>query len=397
VEKKAIDRRRFVRSAWDLCGVLSLGTAYSSVVSSAPLIPTASLKNIGPLGDPNPIGLRLPQGFVGREVARSGHRVRRADGKKLDYKWHTFPDGGACFKTEDGGWIYTSNSEVQLPGGGGAGAIRFNGNGDVVDAYSILQGTSWNCAGGPTPWGTWLSCEEVESGYVYECDVTGKNPAQKLPALGRFVHEAVAVDDERQQLYLTEDRDDGRFYRFTAAGRLSDGRLDLSQGLLEAARVEGNRVSWVQIPNPTPELFQTPTRHQVPSSTPFRGGEGIWYHEGVVYFTTKGDNRVWMYDVNENLISIKYDYQTAEDPQLKGVDNITVTPDGHVLVAEDGGNMQIVILGPYGDIYPLVQVVDQDHSEITGPALSPNGQRLYFSSQRGHHLGLTYEMTGRFY
>lgn len=395
--KKAFDRRHFVRSAWDAFGLLSLGSAYTSVASCAPLIPTSALKNIGPLGDPNPAGLRLPKGFIGRELARSGHRVRQADGSKLDYRWHAFPDGGACFKTEDGGWIYTSNSEVQIPGGGGAGAIRFDSRGQVVDAYSILKGTTMNCAGGPTPWGTWLSCEEIEGGYVYECDVFGSSMGKRVPALGRFVHEAVTVDYERNQIYLTEDREDGRFYRFTSPGKLKDGRLDLSNGLLEVAKVEGDRVSWCAVPHPTPELFQTPTRHQVPESTPFNGGEGIWYHDHIVYFTTKGDNRVWMFYVKEQRIALKYDYQTSADSCLKGVDNITVTPDGHVLVAEDGGDMQIVILGPAGDIYPIVQVVDQNSSEITGPALSPLGQRLYFSSQRGHGLGLTYEVVGNFF
>ena len=394
MEKKALDRLHFVRTGWELFGLLSLGSAYSSVASCAPLIPTSALKGIGPLGDPNPAGLRLPSGFVGREIARSGHRVRRADGSKIDYRWHTFPDGGACFKTDDGGWIYVSNSEVQVPGAGGAGAIRFDAQGQVVDAYSILQGTTCNCAGGPTPWGTWLSCEEIESGYVFECDIYGKKAAEKIPALGRFVHEAVAVDDERQHIYLTEDRKDGCFYRFTSAGRLEDGRLDLSQGRLEVARVEGGSVSWLEVPNPTPGLMDTPTRHQVPGSTPFKGGEGIWYHDQTVYFTTKGDNRVWTYDVIRQRLSLRYDYQTAPDRMLSGVDNITVTPDGHVLVAEDGDDMQIVILGPHGDIYPLVQVVGQDHSEITGPALSPHGQRLYFSSQRGNHRGITYEVTG---
>jgi secreted PhoX family phosphatase len=81
---------------------------------------------------------------------------------------------------------------------------------------------------------------------------------------------------------------------------------------------------------------------------------------------------------------------------LKGVDNVMVTADGHILVAEDGGDMQIVILGPGGEIYPLVQVVGQDSSEITGPAINHLGNRLYFSSQRGDGFGITYEVSGNF-
>lgn len=390
------DRRRFLKNSFDTLGVLCLGSTYTSMISCSPFIETSSLKNIGPLGQPDACGLRLPQGFTGRELARAGHRVKRADGSKTDYRWHTFPDGGASFKVEDGGWIYVSNSEVQLPGMGGVGAIRFDSSGNVQDSYSILSGTTWNCAGGATPWDTWLSCEEIENGYVYECDVFGKIPGKKALGLGRFVHEAATVDYERRQIYLTEDREDGRFYRFTSDSIDENGRMDLDLGVLEAACVRGNKVSWFKVPNPNPERFTTATRYQVPESTPFNGGEGAWFHEGVVYFTTKGDNRVWAYDVVAQTISVRYDYQTAKSPILKGVDNVTVTSDGHILVAEDGGDMQLVILGPAGDIYPLVQVVGQDSSEITGPAINHLGNRLYFSSQRGNNLGITFEIAGNF-
>jgi secreted PhoX family phosphatase len=114
----------------------------------------------------------------------------------------------------------------------------------------------------------------------------------------------------------------------------------------------------------------------VPDSTPFRGGEGIWYHAGVVYFTTKGDNRVWAYDVKKASLSVFYDASTISEPILTGVDNVTVSPAGDVLVAEDGGDMQVVALLPDGTARPIVQVVGHEGSEITGPALSPNGDRL---------------------
>ncbi len=393
---KPFDRRRFLKNGMESLGVLCLGSTYSSMVSCAPFLQASNLKNLGPLGEPDENGLRLAQGFTGRELARSGHRVKRADGSKIDYRWHQFPDGGATFKTDDGGWIYVSNSEVQVPGCGGAGAIRFDQNGCVVDAYSILSGTTWNCAGGPTPWGTWLSCEEIENGYVYECDIYGNLEGKKVPGLGRFVHEAATIDFERRQVYLTEDREDGRFYRFTSEPGDSSGPMDLNNGILEVACVKGNKVTWLPVPNPTPGILSTATRYQVPESSPFNGGEGAWYHEGVVFFTTKGDNRVWAYDVTLETLSVRYDYLTAKTPMLKGVDNVMVTADGHILVAEDGGDMQIVILGPGGEIYPLVQVVGQDKSEITGPAINHLGNRLYFSSQRGNGMGITYEVAGNF-
>ena len=114
-----------------------------------------------------------------------------------------------------------------------------------------------------------------------------------------------------------------------------------------------------------------------------RRGEGIAWADGLVYFTTKGDNRVWRLDTRTQQIDVLYDFMSATTPHLQGVDNVTITAAGDVLVAEDGGDMQIVLLGPDGLVLPVVQVTGQDKSEICGPAFDPAFQRLYFSSQTG--------------
>lgn len=396
-----VSRRRLLQRGSAGVAALAIGPSLLSI--SQPLA-AQTLAQVGDLLPPDRNGVRLPAGFSSRILASAGLKVRKSLLSTTGYAWHMYPDGGATFAAPDGGWVYVSNSETISVLGGGASAIRFNANGSVHSAYRILGGTNVNCAGGPTPWGTWLSCEEVDFGRVFECDPFGQQPAIARPALGHFKHEAVAVDPVNGLLYLTEDESDGRFYRFVPAGYDNLGRLNLAAGVLQVAAVdELGFVQWIDVPNPRPNLLQTPTRKQVAASSVFRGGEGIWYSNGLIHFTTKGDNRVWRLDTANDHLSVIYDAATAENPILTGVDNLTVSSGGDILVAEDGGDMQIVVIDQQGNMAPLLQVTGQSGSEITGPAFSPDGSRLYFSSQRGcvifggsNGFGITYEITGPF-
>lgn len=347
------------------------------------------------LAGPDANGVRLPPGFTSRIVARSGEPPAAG----AAYRWPASPDGGACFPAPDGGWIYVCNSE--LPDAqGGASALRFDARGTVVDAYPILRGTSLNCAGGVTPWGTWLSCEEFPRGRVWECDPSGRTAAIVRPALGVFSHEAVAVDPTEGRLYLTEDTPTGRLYRFTPAARSGD-RLDLSAGLLEVAELRPGDpapVRWHPVRDPS--AARVATWRQVRRSTRFAGGEGIAWGNGRIYFATKYDNTVWAYEPKTQTMRIIYDDDRYADPVLTGVDNVVVAPSGDVIVAEDGGDMQLVAITAAGDVHPIAQVVSHTGSEITGPAFDPSGTRLYFSSQRGPDgllsQGITFEITGPF-
>ncbi|MET9844623.1 alkaline phosphatase PhoX [Streptomyces ossamyceticus] len=383
-----MERRTLLRAA--VLGGTSTafdGTLWRGAAYAAPAQPGAG--PYGALGAPDAGGLRLPGGFTSRVVARSGQRV-----PGTSYTWHNAPDGGACYP-DGSGWIYVSNSEISPSGG--ASALRFSSTGTVTSAYRILSGTRTNCAGGRTPWNTWLSCEEVDRGYVYETDPWGVKAAVRRDAMGRFKHEAAAADPTRGVVYLTEDVTDGCFYRFrpTTWGDLSSGTLEV----MVAGTATSGPVTWARVPDPS---GATATRNQVSGAKRFNGGEGCYYADDTCWFTTKGDNRVWQYDAAAQTIELAYDDSlvTGGNAPLTGVDNVTGTASGDLFVAEDGGNMEICVITPDDIVAPFLRVDGQSASEITGPAFSPDGRRLYFSSQRGtsgsSSGGITYEVTGPF-
>jgi secreted PhoX family phosphatase len=379
---RRLGRRAFLVSG--AAGAAVIGAACSPAPPPPP-ISRGGDGPYGPLGAADANGIQLPAGFTAREVARGDATVAGTS-----YVWHKFSDGGACFATGDGGWIYVSNSEAFV--GGGASALRFSSSGTVTSAYRILSGTVANCAGGATPWGTWLSGEEHPFGRIWECSPTGASAAVPRPAMGVFQHEAAAVDPTLKKIYLTEDQPDGRLYRFSPFTW-----QNLSAGFLEVAVVAADgSVTWAAISDPGGT--SAPTRQQVPSSRAFNGGEGIVWNRGMVFFATKGDDKVWAYNTNTSKLTVHYDGRAQASLPLHGVDNIGTSPFNELLVCEDHGNMEIVVLGTDGSSAPLVRVLGQDDSELAGVAFNPAGTRLYFASQRGGPAkrGVVYEVTGPF-
>jgi uncharacterized protein len=345
-----------------------------------------------------------PAEFELRCIARAGLNPVSGAINPGGFVWHVNPDGGAVYPAADGGWVYVSNSETTP---GGVGAIRFNASGEITDAYRILDGTRNNCAGGATPWGTWLSCEETSGGFVYECDPFGSaSSAVQKPALGAFPHEAAAIDPRNHVCYLTEDGGAQRFRRFVSnpddLSTQADGsiRMGLASGTLQRLLIEGfadnTKPTEAQIRQARKVRWVADTGS---NGTVFSGGEGIWYYEvpeglrsvpalgtvptrGVVFFATKGDNRVYALDIENQLIELIFDNANSQGTSFDDVDNVTVSPAGDVLVAEDGDAMRLYVIVPNQQARLLMQIT-KGGSEITGPAFTPDGSRLYFSSQRG--------------
>lgn len=452
-----VSRREFLRRVFLTAGVAGMptwlmaspnwpsGGAGNDIIGREFTIAPGPLAGVGALVDSGVDGVMIPEGFALRAVAR--YLTNPVNGwfdplGLTGYHWHTAPDGGACFAAADGGWVYVSNSESTSRGG--AGALCFDAAGNIIDSYRILDNTRRNCAGGRTPWQTWLSCEETEDGIVYECNPFGtSDEARAKPALGRFKHEAVCVDLATRMVFLTEDCGDGRLYRFVAdpSDLILDGRggprLKLESGCLQVMNIVGyedggyavedaalrmlHRVSWADIGAPEP--CQDKVRAALANAgspvpgTLFNGGEGIWLYElpveaqsvppggnrptrALLFFACKGDNRLFAYDSDNELIESVFD-NNAIDPPFDQVDNVVVSPAGDILVSEDGDAMRLMVVVPNQPAKVLVKV-SLGRSELTGPAFSPDGSRLYFSSQQGPNFGVgvrkrgkgvTYELT----
>jgi uncharacterized protein len=412
-----------------------LGGALAALPLSVLWRRTSRAAGFGPLV-PDPEGiLDLPAGFSYRiveAVSRGGVRQRMSDGFLVPGA----PDGMACFPGPDGTIILLRNHELsgnqtslgpydaQHPAPaeaydraqlGGVSRVVLDGTTfERLSSNLVLAGTIRNCAGGTSPWG-WLSCEEnydANHGYVFVCptDASSVRMPQRVVGYGRFEHEAATVDPATMICYLTEDKGDSCFYRFVPTRRASP-----FVGSLQALRVvgrdrfhtgTGNRVGdhwqvdWVTIDTPDPVGGATTTRAQgrARGAAIFVRGEGLWLHDGSLYFTcTTGGpvsgGQIFRLDPSGDGGTLTLIAQSASRDELDMPDNLTVAPWDDIYIAEDGTSEQYLrIVHPDGSISDFARNA-LSGSELAGVCFSPDGRALFVNLQGD---GLTLVVTGPF-
>jgi secreted PhoX family phosphatase len=452
-----LSRREFAATGTALALTGTVGALATAPGAVAAPPERDGTRGYGPLLD-DPAGLlALPAGFSYRVLTHSG--VTRLESGEFTPERH---DGTAAFPGARGVTLLVNNHELKGPrvgwkhpvpladglvydpaAAGGCTVVEVHRDGRTAEWVGIA-GTSTNCAGGATSWGTWLTCEEnsdragengmtKDHGYVFEVDPhdrrANRDP-KPVKAFGRFDHEAVVIDPRRGHAYLTEDDSspNGLFYRWVppegfrhARGRLRT--LADDAGVLQAPRCfdAGGRfvddlsratrigtvygVDWVDVPDR--DARTVPVREQFGEGDVTRGRklEGMWWADGGAYIVssyareespgTPHDGQVWFYDPKRRTLTLKVllgvNAAPDEDGALDGPDNITVSPYGGLVIAEDGEGVQHLFgATDSGRTYPIARN-DLNDSEFAGVVFSPDGRTLYANIQKP---GLLLAITG---
>lgn len=435
----AIDRRQLLKAGVGLglglatspLGVLGQLGAGRAEASTGSRPSPAGRGGYGPLTPAGPV-LALPEGF---RYVRFGDEGSPMVGGAPTPPLH---DGMAAFSGPSGtvrlvrnhecgeiGRSFAGRAYDRVATGGTTTLVFDTVRGRLLATYPTLAGTFRNCAGGRTPWGSWLSCEEGTSGpragfgrlhgYVFEVSAQATGPVDPVPlrAMGRFVHEAVAVDPATGIVYLTEDRDTAGFYRFipavpgklAAGGRLEmlavphragyDTRTGQTPGEVLAA-------TWVPIHDPDPDdaglnPFAVFRQGFTAGGAIFGRLEGCCFDRGRVLInaTSAGDagcGQIWEYHPQpDGHGRLRLLLESPSPSVLRRPDNVTVSPRGGVLVSEDrDGVDRLIGIGPEGRTFEFARN-RLSKGEFAGVTFGPAGKWLFVNIQQP---GMTLAITG---